>query len=91
MNTESIDTRKVMPGAMERPGDFCFSEDCSYLYLWLPGVSGPDAIRVHRGEDPGRERVWGWDGNEDAPTITPSIHFPGYWHGYLRYGRLESC
>jgi hypothetical protein len=91
MNTESIGTRRVNPGKMERPGDFCFSEDLGYLYLWLPGVSGPDAIRIHRGADPGRERVWGWDGNEDAPTLTPSIHFPGHWHGYLRQGRLESC
>ena len=91
MNKESINTRKVGFGKMERPGDFCFADDLSYIYLWLPGMSGPDAIRIHNGPDPGRDRHWGWDGNQDTPTLTPSIHAPGEWHGYLRAGRLESC
>jgi hypothetical protein len=91
VNTDSIDTRKVQHGQMERPGDFCFSPDFGTLYLWLPGVPGPDAIRIHRGSDPGTARHWGWDGNEDKPTVTPSIHCPGFWHGHLRAGRLISC
>ena len=33
---------------------------------------------------------WGWDGNREAPTITPSINVIGRWHGYLRVGRLET-
>lgn len=90
MNTQSIETRKVKPGEMERPGDFCFSEEMDYLYIWIPGVSGPDAIRIQRGSQ-GGDRVWGWDGDTERPTLTPSIHTPGYWHGYLRSGRLESC
>ena len=32
-----------------------------------------------------------WDGNEDKPTITPSIHAVGCWHGWCRNGRLVSC
>lgn len=90
MNTESIDTRKVEPGHMEQPGDFCFDEEFEYLYLWIPGVSGPDAIRIQRGE-PGGPRVWGWDGDTEKPTLTPSILTPGTWHGYLKAGRLVSC
>lgn len=90
MNFESIDTRKVEPGGMERPGDFCFAEDFEYLYIWIPGVSGPDAIRIQRGS-PGGDRVWGWDGDTERPTLTPSIHTPGYWHGYLTSGKLKSC
>lgn len=35
-----------------------------------------------------REPVWQWDGNEDLPTISPSIkHKAGCgWHGYLVQG-----
>lgn len=33
---------------------------------------------------------WRWDGDEAAPTIEPSIHVVGEWHGYMRAGRLES-
>lgn len=91
MNTQSIDTRKVKPGKMERPGDFCFSEERDYLYIWIPGVSGPDALRIRKGPDSGEHRVWSWDGDEERPTLSPSIHTPGYWHGFLRAGRLVSC
>jgi hypothetical protein len=89
MNTESLDCRKVPAGQSEKPGDFHFSEDCSTIYVWLPGVSGPDAIQIQRGPA-GGPRVWGWNGDEEKPTLTPSLHTPGIWHGYLRNGRLES-
>lgn len=38
------------------------------------------------GQRPGR---WGWDGNEDRPTVTPSIQIVGgcRWHGWLRGGQ----
>ena len=90
MNTESIQCRKVAFGEMKSPGDFCFDEDFSHLYIWLPGQSHPDCIQIQKGA-PGGPRVWGWDGNEDAPTTTPSIHAPDRWHGYLTAGRLVSC
>lgn len=32
--------------------------------------------------------VWHWDENEDAPTIAPSIHTLGHWHGWVRAGML---
>ena len=31
---------------------------------------------------------WSWDGNEDAPTLTPSLHAVGIWHGWVRAGQL---
>jgi len=31
---------------------------------------------------------WGWDGNKEAPTLTPSINVIGRWHGWLREGQL---
>lgn len=33
---------------------------------------------------------WAWDGNREAPTLSPSVFFeqgrPGEWHGWLRAG-----
>ena len=31
---------------------------------------------------------WTWDGDEDAPTLHPSLHAAGIWHGWVRAGRL---
>ena len=35
---------------------------------------------------------WQWDGNEQAPTLTPSLgQGCCSWHGYLKAGRFISC
>lgn len=31
---------------------------------------------------------WSWDGNEAAPTLSPSLHAVGIWHGFVRAGQL---
>ena len=31
---------------------------------------------------------WSWDGNEDKPTLSPSLHWIGVWHGRVRNGQL---
>lgn len=31
---------------------------------------------------------WSWDGNEKRPTLKPSLHAVGTWHGYVRGGML---
>jgi len=107
MNTQSVDCRRIttlpLPeGAITEPGDFGWDTDSPnttdpekmaetrYLYLHLPGETRWGALCVRRGA-PGGDRVWGWDGNEDKPTLTPSIYHVGVWHGYLRAGRLISC
>jgi hypothetical protein len=101
MNTESIDCRLVKfgtvpeAGGLERPGDYTFAEDEATLYVWLPGMGGPDALQIRRGSalagTAERGHVWGWNGSVERPTLTPSIHAPGQWHGYLTDGRLVSC
>lgn len=45
--------------------------------------------------------VWNWDGNEDSPTVTPSIlvyqmnakgeRIGEHWHGFLTNGEFKSC
>lgn len=86
-----------------RTGEFCWGADrengVRYLYIKLPGDeagrSGPDAIRVTR--DPAKHggtdgaHTWLWDGNEDKPTLHPSLHWKGRWHGHLQAGQLKSC
>ena len=33
---------------------------------------------------------WEWDGNREAPTISPSINCGGCgWHGWIRAGKFE--
>lgn len=91
MNTESVQGRKVEYGQMEQPGDFCFSDNFGHINIWLPGQKGPDALRIQKGGVKSEARVWIWDGDEFNPTLTPSIHAPGEWHGYLTSGKLVSC
>ena len=31
---------------------------------------------------------WSWDGNEMEPTLSPSLHAVGLWHGWVRGGML---
>lgn len=38
---------------------------------------------------------WEWDGNREAPTVSPSINCNGAagcgWHGWIRKGVATSC
>jgi hypothetical protein len=34
---------------------------------------------------------WQWDGHEDSPTLTPSVHAIDQWHGWVTKGRMVSC
>ena len=102
MNTDSVDCRRFLgetfPEGLRQPGDFMWDEPrvgdvrrC--IYIVLPGDKNPSAIEcIHGPAGPlPRDRIWGWDGNEDKPTLTPSIHEPECWHGHLIAGRLVSC
>ena len=55
---------------------------------------------THRNPAPGevvpaQRHYWEWDGNEEKPTLSPSIAcgMPKGcdWHGYMKAGRLEAC
>jgi hypothetical protein len=74
-----------LPCAVEHPHD----SDCSKTRLGIPFARG--------GFRDGRMKVWGWDGNVQAPTLTPSYltwwtHGDGVevrFHCFVRQGRLE--
>jgi hypothetical protein len=79
-------------------GDFIWGSEegdgMRTLYIVLPGRDPnrlrPDAIHVRFGGSNG-VRVWSWDGNLDKPTLAPSLHWTGDWHGHLENGYLKSC
>lgn len=31
---------------------------------------------------------WSWNGNKEKPTLAPSLHCVGMWHGWVRNGML---
>jgi hypothetical protein len=45
------------------------TDDAGRIMFWCPGCAEAHVIRVGDGTGPG----WGYNGNPDAPTFTPSI------------------
>jgi hypothetical protein len=96
MNTESCDCRRVNElndGDFGTRGDFFFRGD--YLHLVLPDGTHICIAVTKDGARPANvpasRPCWKWDGNEEKPTLTPSIHTIDHWHGHLTAGRLVSC
>lgn len=78
-------------------GEFAWSEENGTRYIMLalprPKPQAPDDyimnyLPVINGANPPGGKCWGWDGNKDTPTLTPSIHCIGHWHGWVRNGML---
>lgn len=70
-----------------------FWGDKRVLYLMLPHrtskgqfVNIPTHVTIDHKNDCGAS--WSWDGNENAPTLSPSIHTYGVWHGFVQKGEL---
>lgn len=71
------------------------------LWVKMPYDVAQNAHRWHnlRVREAGKPRppepFWEWDGDENKPTLTPSIGCgpkdDHNWHGYLTAGRLEAC
>lgn len=83
---EDIDQVERVPGAFEYyssgdryPAGMIYNCPCGC------GHTGALAFRPHQSPS------WEWDGNVDAPTLSPSVHHVGHWHGWLRAGIWTSC
>lgn len=80
--------------AIQKLGDFAISADGTRIRMALPGgkptgwvyVNLP--IRSLDARDAGLGDGWGWDGNREKPTLTPSVHTFGHWHGWVRNGEM---
>lgn len=76
-------------------GDYSFfvndkGERCGML-IALPGRDGKVSVGACPFPNaPDNHPGWSWDGNVDKPTLSPSIHRLGSWHGFLKAGRFES-
>lgn len=75
------------------PGSFCIQTLANgQRVMWhkLPdGNAG--MLRLKPMVDEGDSSPsWQWDGNEEKPTLSPSVHLPGRWHGWFRKGRMVS-
>lgn len=64
--------------------------DCGLRLLhWCPGCDQPHTIDIEKPNHCGA--LWQWDGNPDAPTVSPSINYVGQCHYFLRAGQLVFC
>lgn len=48
------------------------------IWFFCPGCNGPHSIKVNSPNTPGPN--WGYNGNSDYPTFTPSVHVTGVQH-----------
>jgi Family of unknown function (DUF6527) len=81
---------------LDKAGEFAWADENGKRYIMIalpqPTPENPDNyiinyIPVIFGSNISG-KSWGWDGNEDKPTLTPSIHCVGHWHGWVRAGIL---
>ena len=78
------------------PGSFYWMihEGKRYLVVALPWPSDPSKGIFTRWsiDFPNEQNAqWSWDGNEDEPTLKPSLHWVGVWHGWVTNGVLEEA
>ena len=72
-----------------KEGDFYFCkrtlpDDTVVDVIWMyPPCDGEES--PYSSVELNTERGWVWNGNEDKPTLSPSIESQ-YWHGYLEDG-----
>lgn len=80
-----------------KKGDWCFINDDTYIALQFGDdhFTGTAVLPI---KPETNKTYWEWDGNREAPTLSPSILVwgngkdqPATWHGYLRAGKLETA
>ena len=79
-------------------GAFCWGERRASdgtvwraLRIWLPdGICSLLVGPQHHPRTADRETVWQHDGNDNRPTLHPSVLNPeeGGWHGFIQDGEL---
>lgn len=81
----------VRDDVMKEAGNFAFFDSgtvtyfiCNYFICNFGPTPCCIPVRNH-------DRAWTWDGNRERPTIAPSIHVIGHWHGFVENGQIRSC
>ena len=94
LRTCDIDPGDWMILRIDRSTNYVFEEaetvdEATHVYVRLPdGTPGEIPICGKATQPNGHS--WEWDGNFEAPTITPSIDASPGWHGYLTAGVWSS-
>ena len=83
------------PGAIEMRLHYR-SEGIAGIGFRCPCGCGQEGYLPIRAKGEGRTQTseWEWDGNEESPTLTPSVYnsgLPYKWHGFLTAGEWRSC
>jgi len=77
-------------------GSFCLEprqhrDLFEFIYLCPCGCGVVGRLLIGKGHKPGGTRPsWRWNGSLTEPTLSPSVHHIGHWHGWLRNGYWES-
>jgi hypothetical protein len=75
----------VMPTNLDEFSWRTYEDGRREFMFVCPGNHGPSVIPIQ----PPHPKGWTWDGNEDKPTLNPSIHCMSCgWHGFMRNGEL---
>jgi hypothetical protein len=94
MTTETKAVRVHSWDDLNSPGCFMFDEQKRSMLLVCPCGECLRIRSIPLDAYP-NDKVprWHWDGNEDLPTLTPSILDKGGcgWHGFLTAGVFRSC
>ena len=78
-----------------RPGDFFYRTDREtgrkkWVEFWVPGQKTPFAVPIYPQKNESGA-TWRLSGDDDAPTLTPSVDVKDIWHGWLREGVASPC
>lgn len=69
-------------------GDWYIDDERGGIWLIIPGFGL--TFWTYRDRQ-SNGALWQWNNSYDAPTLSPSLHLVGEWHGWLREGKLISC
>lgn len=96
-NHAPIKMRAVEDGfdGIQQLGDFCINAEGTRVQMAIPSKSGHAASRGWAyvdlpigTEKPTPGPSWKWNGDREKPTLEPSIHTHGHWHGWVRNGEM---
>lgn len=67
-------------------------------FAWIDDINGRGMMLAVPNPNPGARNNyllaylpgnrWAASGNQEQPTLTPSVHSVGHWHGWVRDGML---
>lgn len=78
------------------PGSFSLGEPDDkggrdFWYNCPCGCGTQSVLRVGDKFKPAAQPSWNWNGSVESPTLTPSVHHVGHWHGWLTAGEWKVC